>query len=189
MPRQIEHFTTSGRKIIRLAQNAAIKSQHSEITADHIFLAMTRANDTNAFFALQDVDIIESKLARFLSVLHPPAKDHPLRFEGVSFSDEIQDLFRLSLIDATIRGYDYIASAHLLMGLMRLNSKTVDAILEHFSLDRKEVIKAIEIYFDHSIEAEKHRIPINVGQDENLGCLPMLQELLYELTRKRKNDE
>lgn len=189
MPRQIEHFTSSGRKILRLAQNVALKAQHSEIAADHLLLAMTRANDTNAFFALQDVDIIESKLARFLSVLHPPTKDHPLRFEGVAWSEEVQDLFKLSLIDATIRGYDYIASAHLLVGLMRLNSKTVDAILEHFSLERKEVIKAVEVYFDHSIEAEKHRIPISVGQDEAMGCLPMLQELLYELTRKRKNDE
>lgn len=189
MPHQIEHFTTSGRKIVRLAQNAAIQSRHSEILADHIFLAMARAKDTNAYFALHDVDIIDSKLARFLRVLHPPTKTHPLHYEGVTFGGEIQNLFRLSLIEATIRGYDYIASAHLLMGLMRLNSATVTAILEHFSLDRKEVIKAVEVYFENSIEAEKYRIPIAVAPDDNLGCLPMLHDLLQELTRKRKNDE
>ncbi|GAB5492746.1 MAG: hypothetical protein Phog2KO_29610 [Phototrophicaceae bacterium] len=189
MPRQIEHFTASGRKVIRLARNIAIRAQHSELSVDHIMLAMTHAKDTNAYHALQDVDIIDSKLAPYLSILHPPTKDHPLRFDGLRFGDEIQDLFRLSFLDATLRGHDYIASAHLLIGLMRLNSQTITAILEHFSLERKELIKATEYYFDKSVEAEKHRIPISVASEENLGCLPMLQTILLELSRKRKNDE
>ena len=189
MPRQMEHFTSSGRKIIRLARNVAIKSQHTELTVGHIMLAMTRAKDTNAFFALQDVDIIDSKLARYLTVLHPPSKDHPLRFNGLEFADEIQDLFQLSLIDTKLRGHDYIESTHLLIALMRLNNKTITAILEHFSLERKEIIKATEYYFDYSMEAEKHRIPVSLSHEENLGCLPILQTILQDLSRKRKNDE
>ncbi len=189
MPRQIEYFTASGRKVLRLAQNIALRLQHGEITPDHILLAMTRAKDTNAYYALQDVDVIEGKLARYLSVLHPANNKHPLRFEGVKFSDEAEELFRLSMIDATLRGYDYIASAHLLIGMMRLKSQVVDDILAHFSLERKQVIKATETYFEHSIEVEKHRIPISVTDDDAIGCLPALREALYELTRKRKNDD
>ena len=189
MPRQIEYFTSSGRTVLRLAQNIAIRLQHGEIMPDHILLAMTRAKETNAFRALQDVDVIEGKLARYLSVLHPANNDHPLRFEGVSFADESEELFRLSMVDATLRGYDYIASAHLLIGMMRLKSPLVDDILAHFSLDRKQVIKATEYYFEHSIEVEKRRIPISEVDEETIGCLPAIREALYELTRKRKNDD
>jgi|GEM_PF-5998109 len=189
MPRQIEYFTASGRKILRIAQNIALRQQHDEIAIDHILLAMTRATDTNAYHALQDVDIIDGKLARFLSVFHPANTDHPLKFKGVEFSDEAQTLFNLALMDAKVRGYDYIASTHLLVAMARLNSPIVDAILEHFSLERKAVIKAVEYYFEHSIEVEKHRIPIDIADDENIGCLPALRDILNELTRKRKHDE
>lgn len=189
MPRQIEYFTTSGRKILRIAQNIALRQLHEEITVDHILLAMTRASDTNAYHALQDVDIIDGKLARYLSVLHPANTDHPLRFQGVQFSDEAQTLFNLALVEAKLRAYDYIASAHLLIAMTRLNSPTVDAILEHFSLERKAIIKAAEYYFEQSIEVEKHRIPIEVADEDNIGCLPALRDILYDLTRKRKNDE
>lgn len=189
MPRQIEYFTASGRSILRLAQNIAIRLQHPEIMPDHILLAMTRARDTNAYHALVDVDVIESKLARYLSLLHPANNEHPLRFEGVDFAEQSEELFRLSMVDATLRGYDYIASTHLLIGMMRLQSDIVDDILEHFSLERKQVIKASEYYFEHSVEVEKHRIPISITDEDNIGCLPAIREALNELTRKRKNDD
>lgn len=186
MARQIEHFTSSGRRILRLSQNIAIRLQHDRITPDHLLLAMTRANDTNAFFALQDVDIIEGKLARYLSVIHPATNDHPLRFEGVEFADETQQLFHLSRIDATLRGDDYIASAHLLIGMMRLPNSLIDDVLVHFSLDRKTVIKATEYYFEYSVELAKHRIPISVTADDDpMGCLAVLQDVIHTLTRKR----
>lgn len=187
MPRQIEYFTGSGRTVLRLAQNIAIRLQHPDIMPDHILLAMTRASDTNAYHALLDVDVIEGKLARYLSVLHPANNDHPLRFQGVEFAEESEELFHLSMIDATRRGDAYIASAHLLVGMMRLKSPIVDDILEHFSLERKQVIKATEYYFVHSVEAEKHRIPI-VMEDNN-GCLSALQEALYILIGKQTNHD
>lgn len=189
MPRQIEYFTASGRTVLRLAQNIALRLQHPEIMPNHILLAMTRAKDTNAYRALEDVDLIESKLARYLSILQPANNKHPLHFEGVVFSEESEELFRLSMVDATVRGYDYIASAHLLIGMMRLQSAIVDDMLEHFSLERKQVIKATETYFQHSVETEKYRIPISVTDDDAIGCLPALIEALNELTRKRKNDD
>lgn len=186
MARTIEHFTSSGRQILRLSQNIAIRLQHDRITPDHLLLAMARAADTNAYFALQDVDIIEGKLARYLSVVHPASNDHPLRFDGVQFADETQQLFHLSRIDATLRGDDYIASTHLLIGMMRLPNALIDDVLTHFSLDRKTVIKAAEYYFEYSIEVPKHRIPIALNEtDDPIGCLAALRDALNALIRKR----
>lgn len=188
MTLQPDYFTRSGKQILQSAQLIAFQAQHDEITSDHLFLAMARAKDTNAYHALQEVDIHAGKLARYLKVLHPNKSAHPLRFAGVEISDEVQQIFRLSLIDATIRGDDYIASAHLLIGMMRHKSEMIQAILNHFSLEPKEVIKATEYYLEHSIEIEKTRIRVQV-EDEPLGCFGMLLALVEDLTRKRKNDE
>lgn len=180
-----KYFTRSGERILQTAQAIAIRFQHENITPDHILLAMTRTTETDAHLALDDVDIIESKLGRYLSTKHPSKRKHPLHFEGVQFSDESQEVFHLSRIDATLRGDDYIASAHLLMGLMRSRSPMIDDILKHFSLERKSVIKATEYYFDHSIETAKVRIPISVADEDANGCLAMLQDILFALNRRR----
>ncbi|MGJ3240021.1 MAG: Clp protease N-terminal domain-containing protein [Anaerolineae bacterium] len=187
---QIDYFTSSGRKVLRLAQNIAIRAQHKEITPDHLLLAMTRATDTNAYHALHDVDVIESKLARYWSVVHPSRRDHPLFFDGVQYADSTQQVFQLSWVETKLRGYDYIGSAHLLIGLMRFESATIDDLLAHFSLERKQVIKATAYYFEYSIEQEKHRIPISTGDEANAsGCLALLNDLLLAWNRKRKRDE
>ncbi|MEM9954699.1 MAG: Clp protease N-terminal domain-containing protein [Chloroflexota bacterium] len=185
MPRQRDYFTSSGNRILRVAQAIAMRLQHETIDPDHILLAMTRTQNTDAYLALHDVDVIESKLSPYLSSKHPAKRKHPLHFQGVEFSDASQEVFRLSLIDATLRGDDYIASAHLLIGLMRVPSAMMDDILAHFSLERKAVIKATEYYLDHSIEDAKVRIPITASDDDALGCWNALREALYELTRRR----
>lgn len=185
-----DYFAKSGHHILTLAHRIATQAGHETIETDHILLAMTRSPQTNAYHALQDVDIIDGKLARYLRVLHPPKKGHPLRFEGAQIADEIQVLFNLSMTEAKLRGEDYIASAHLLIGLMRLQSETVAAILEHFALEPKDVIKATEYYFEYSVEAQKVRISVEqASYEENVGCVAALSEIFYELTRKRKNDE
>lgn len=193
MPQQPDIFTKSAQQVLEIAQGIAFRQRHAHLTTDHVLLAMTRAQDTNAFHALREVDIIESKLTRFLRTLHPPSDAHPLRYTGLEVSPTVQEVIQLSYVHATLRGDDYIGSGHLLVGMMRVKSKTVDAVLDHFSLKTKQVIKAAEYYLQHSVEVTKHRIPIEIAP-EQAGCIGQLRALLTDAlsrpqNRKQKNDE
>lgn len=183
MPRQPDLFNSSVQQILNAAQKIAYRKQHDELTTDHLLLAMTQIQETDAYHALRDVDIIESKLGRFLSSLHPNGDAHPLRYDGLRVSDTVQTVFQLSYVQATVRGDDYIGSGHLLIGMMRVQSKTVAAVLDHFALEPKQVIKAAEHYLDNPIEATRHRIPVALDPDvAAAGCISQLSRLVTALS-------
>lgn len=178
MPKTMERFINTSRQVLLISQTIAEDFKAQEITISHIFLAMTRLETCEAYLALTDFDIIDTKLTPFIK-----SKQKPLDMVGsLDLSADTKKMLELAVDTARRKGHHYIGTAHMLIGILRLDSEEINALLEHFDVETKEILKRAEYYLDHanSIEQqEAQQLLIDYfSESDGVGCFASIMQFL-----------
>jgi ATP-dependent Clp protease ATP-binding subunit ClpA len=111
-----ERFTPRARNVVVAAQNAAHEAHNSEITPDHLLLAVLGDTDALAgkLLIAQQVDPQAVRAA----VTLPAAVDNPPQL--TPFSGPARKALELTFREALRLGHNYIGTEHLLLALLEL---------------------------------------------------------------------
>jgi ATP-dependent Clp protease ATP-binding subunit ClpA len=111
-----ERFTPRARNVVVAAQNAAHEAHNSEITPDHLLLAVL--GDTDALAGkLLIAQQVDPKAVR-AAVTLPAAVDNPPQL--TPFSGPARKALELTFREALRLGHNYIGTEHLLLALLEL---------------------------------------------------------------------
>lgn len=153
MPNKMERFTNSSRLILNLTEEVAKEFNSSKIVPVHLLLAMSRAPETDAFLALDDYHIIESKLLPFVKIKRPP---QAMKADNVELSDAIKRILELSLDSARQHEHFWIGSGHLLIGLLGYEKDDlIGDVLDHFAVHRVDIIQRTGEYLSDYASPEQ----------------------------------
>lgn len=160
------YFSKHTLDVLQRTQNIAEGLGQREIRLEHLFLAMTHAEDTDAYFVLADCDIIASKLMPFVKRKQAPA---PENLEAnIQISDDVKAVLEHAVIATQTRKSTFVTSAHLLIGLMNYESDVITDILAHFDISRATVIYQAAQYLalDKSVEGSSAQDTAFIAADE-----------------------
>ena len=136
MPNRMERFTQRSRRVLSLAQEAAMSMHSAWINSDHLLLGLLNEPDGTAAQALRasGVDASEvANLARQQSKARPRSPAHP------DLSAECKRTLEFAVDEARRLGHNYIGTEHLLLGLCRLEKGAALDILRKLNVSREQI--------------------------------------------------
>jgi ATP-dependent Clp protease ATP-binding subunit ClpC len=140
-----ERFTERARQVVVLAQDEARTLKHNHIGTEHILLGLLREEDGVAGRVLEalgvTVEAVRAQVARIVR------QGDEVVTGQIAFTPRAQKVLELGLREALSLGHDYIATEHILLGLVRENEGVAARILLEFDADadriRTEVISRL----------------------------------------------
>jgi ATP-dependent Clp protease ATP-binding subunit ClpC len=140
-----ERFTERARQVVVLAQDEARTLKHNHIGTEHILLGLLREEDGVAGRVLEalgvTVEAVRAQVARIVR------QGDEVVTGQIAFTPRAQKVLELGLREALSLGHDYIATEHILLGLVRENEGVAARILLEFDADadriRNEVISRL----------------------------------------------
>jgi ATP-dependent Clp protease ATP-binding subunit ClpC len=123
----MELFTTSSRRVLSLAHQAAERLRDQIIDTEHLLLGLLEDEDGVAGRALRKLGLSSEKLEALIKKLAPADKDFdPNRVE---LSAAVQTALEHSVAEALRLGENSIDTEYLLLGLVQFENRAM-AILE-----------------------------------------------------------
>jgi ATP-dependent Clp protease ATP-binding subunit ClpC len=138
-----ERFTERARQVVVLAQDEARTLKHNYIGTEHILLGLLREEDGLAGRVLDSLDItveeVRAQVARAIG------QGDEVTTGQIAFTPRARKVLELAQREALELGHDYIATEHILLGLVRETDGVAVRILLDFDADaetiRNEVIR------------------------------------------------
>ena len=110
-------FTERARKVLSLAEQAAISLYHNYVGTEHILLGLVKEGQGVAARVLADAGITEDKVLSMIRKIIGEGKSQVER--TVSLTPRSKKILNLSMDEARRLGHNYIGTEHLLLGLIR----------------------------------------------------------------------
>jgi ATP-dependent Clp protease ATP-binding subunit ClpA len=143
-----ERFTGPARRVVVLAQEEARMFDHNYIGTEHILLGLIREHDGIAAKALESLGISLDAVRHQVSEIIGQGKQAPSGH--VPFTPRAKKVLELSLREAQQLGHHYIATEHILLGLIREGDGVAAQVLVKLGADlnevRQRVIKLLHGY-------------------------------------------
>ena len=177
MPDKMQRLTDSSRMVLKATEKSAKALQSSVILPVHLLLGMTRTENTDACLALEDYDIIDSKLLPFVKLKRPPQENLSNK---IDLSDGIKTVLELSHLSATEHAHFWIGSGHLLIGLLRHEDSMVSDVLAHFGVQRRGLIMRTEAYLEDYDLQDKSLIAyrkLQLQPSDNTGLIGFFRRI------------
>src|SRR2546423_13148314 len=138
-----ERFTERARQVVVLAQDEARTLKHNYIGTEHILLGLLREEEGLAARVLDSLDItveeVRAQVARAIG------QGDEVTTGQIAFTPRARKVLELAQREALELGHDYIATEHILLGLVRETDGVAVRILLDFDADagtvRDEVIR------------------------------------------------
>lgn len=179
--KNLESFTPIARQTVTVAEELAKVLKIKLITTELLLLALASIEDSDAFNALDDCDIIASKLRPFLeTTVFPKLEKSDSDSYQLDLTADVRKVLELSVDSARRQGVYYISTAHLLIGMMRLNRENINTILAHFDVKRQDVIELADAHARKSDTPEKDLWRTQIAKRKNVGragCFASLLDL------------
>ena len=141
MPNRMERFTQRSRRVLSLAQEAAMSMDSASIDTEHLLLGLMREEAGIAARVLRDLGLdqrrVEGLAAQFTKAEAQSADSQPDLSTGVKKSLE------LAVDEARRLGHNYIGSEHLLLGLLRLEDGAALDILRKLNISREQIRQSV----------------------------------------------
>ena len=147
-----ERFTERARQVVVLAQEEARSLRHNHIGTAHILLGLLREEDG---LGAQVLNSLGLSLERVRAEIVRRAGDtgDEVTSGQIPFTPRAKKVLELSLREALSLSHDYIATEHILLGLVREAEGTAVQILIDFGADpetvRNEVIRLLPESKEH----------------------------------------
>jgi ATP-dependent Clp protease ATP-binding subunit ClpC len=117
-----ERFTAGAKQSLVLAQESARALHHRQIGPEHLLLGVLHAGPSPAHSALTATGVIVDGLRARLRPGGKAVAGH------IPFTDEAKKSLEGALHEALNLGHNYIGSAHLVLGMLRLGPKTLQPL-------------------------------------------------------------
>jgi len=142
-----ELFAARARQAVVLAQEGARTLKHNYIGTEHILLGLLREEEGLAARVLESLDItVERVRAQVVRIV---GSGEEVPSDSIPFTLRAKTVLQLALREAASLGHNYIATEHILLGLVRENEGVAARILLAFDADsekiRKEVIRMLSV--------------------------------------------
>ncbi len=140
-----EHFTAEARDVVVLAQDEARALKHNYIGTEHILLGLLREQEGLAGRVLESLDItVDCARAQVVRIV---GSGEEITSGQIPFTPRAKKVLELSRREGLSLGHEYIASEHILLGLVRENDGVAARILLEFDADpdkiRNQVIRML----------------------------------------------
>ena len=114
-----ERFTERARQVVVLAQDEARTLKHNEIGTEHILLGLLREEDGLAARVLESLGVtLEEVRAQVARIVR---QGDEVVAGQIAFAPRARKVLELALREALSLGHDYVATEHILLGLVREN--------------------------------------------------------------------
>ena len=197
---QADRFTIKSHEAVAEAQRLAARHRNSELTAQHLLLALLEQEDGFAPAALRklsaDVTAITDRTRAAVAALPTVSgPDTPNVQPGSSFLEALQRAEK----EMAALGDEYISVGHLLLALAAKGAPTADLLPDRESLARavaetqgssrvtspnaEEIAEALEKFGrDLTADARQHKLDPVIGRDEEI------RRVIQVLSRRTKNN-
>lgn len=142
---RFEMFTEQARRVLTLAQEEAIRFNHSYIGTEHILLALEREHEGVGHRALIKLGISMSKVRAAVEFIIGRGEE-PSTGE-IRLTPRAKRVVELAMDEAENLGHSYVGTEHLLLGLLREGEGIAAGVLESFGVTlekaRAEVVKLL----------------------------------------------
>src|SRR5712692_3435299 len=132
-----ERFTERARQVVVLAQDEARALKHNYIGTEHILLGLLREDEGLAARVLESLDItveeVRAQVARIVG------QGDEVTTGQIPFTPRAKKVLELSLREAMALGHNYIATEHILLGLLRENEGVAVRILLDLGVDAEKI--------------------------------------------------
>jgi ATP-dependent Clp protease ATP-binding subunit ClpC len=145
MPCMFERFTERARQVVVLAQDEARTLKHNYIGTEHILLGLLREEEGLAARVLESLDItVEEVRAQVVELV---GLGEGVGTGQIPFTPRAKAVLESALREALSIGHNYIATEHILLGLVREREGVATEILLAFDADaekiRNEIIRLL----------------------------------------------
>ncbi|MBZ4688215.1 MAG: ATP-dependent Clp protease ATP-binding subunit ClpC [Clostridia bacterium] len=138
-------FTERAHKVLRLAQEEAQKLNHAAVGTEHLLLGLLSEGEGVAAKALVNlgVNLNEARAA----VEQIIGKGEQENIKSIAFTPRAKKVLELANEEARRFGVNYVATEHILLGLIREGEGVAARVLSNFGISaekvREEVIKLL----------------------------------------------
>jgi ATP-dependent Clp protease ATP-binding subunit ClpC len=191
----IDRFTQRARRVLSLAHQEADKNQDAMIGTEHILIGLLLVDGSTAGKVLYDLDLkvdvvreviskMEKKTESEADSASDPAKDEML-------SDEVQDILRRAVIEATRNGQVYVSTEHLLLALIDTKDSAAVAVLRRLGISPEQIRKQLKrvmeegnVQPDAKSDPARTRSERKPKTEKKSSESPLIDQLAIDLTAK-----
>jgi len=132
-------FTDRAKRIIILAREEALRLSHDYIGTEHLLLGLVRLGEGVAVTTLQsfgiDLDTIRQEVERLIQ----PGQGAMHMGGEIPFTPEAKRVLDLAWDEARTLGHNYVATEHILLGLIREEEGVAARVLTSLGIDLRKV--------------------------------------------------
>ena len=171
-----ERFTERARQVVVLAQEEARALSHNYIGTEHILLGLAREEEGLAARVLKSLDITVERLRA--EVVRLVASNDQAKARMIPFTAEAKRALEGALHEALVLGHEYVATGHILLGLVRETDDVTASILAALGTDADKIR-------DETIRMLSGTKSQRAGVGQQLGYVnPRVSERLTERARQ-----
>lgn len=137
-----ERYTEKARRAVVLAQDEARGFNHNYIGTEHLLLGLIRVEDSVSAEVLASLDLTADEVRKLTDRFVGRGTDAPLTGQ-IPFTPRTKKVLELGLREALSLGHNYIATEHVLLGLVRENGGVAARILSTFDLSAERIRDAV----------------------------------------------
>jgi ATP-dependent Clp protease ATP-binding subunit ClpA len=146
----MERFTQRTRRILTLAQEAAERLQHDQITPGHVLLALTHEKESIAYRVLNDLRVDQPRVE---DVLPPMVQPGHVPNAKLALAPGTKKLLELAVENARHLEHHYIEPEHLLLGLVSEDEDNTSQLFKRLNVNPNEIrTRTLRILQDKTVE-------------------------------------
>ena len=171
MADKLERFTKQARRVLKLAQEEALKFNHSYIGTEHLLLGLLNDKDSAAVKVLRDMGVNPAHVRRTLERLIKPGRRAP---SHLTLTPRTKRVLALAVDEARRLGHNYVGTEHLLLALVKEDEGLAVDVLRNMGLD----LDAIRKRTTKLLVETKPRTTVRPAE----STTPLLDQLAVDLT-------
>lgn len=190
----IDRFTQRARKVLSLAHKEANESHAKMIGTEHILIGLLMVEGSTAGKVLHDLDLNADQIRdalKHMSEEESTIEEHKTNPEEI-LSDEVQEILKQALIEATKAEQVYVSTEHLLLSLISSNNSRAVLILRRLGIIPEQIRKQLKRVLDESASAPvepasqepERRTERKPRAAKSTGNSPLIDQLATDLTAK-----
>lgn len=192
-----DKFTNRTKQVVKLAKKVSQILNHNYLGTEHLLLGLIKLGQGIA------VNVLRSMGVDYDSVLAEVEKTVGIGPENQMYgepllTEKVRKVFKVANEEATTLNHSYVGTEHLLLALLRDSGGMAVQILEHLSLDvkeiRREILRELETFNmqlppigSAGSSVKKERIGIG-GQVDKMPALKAYGHDITELCCQKKID-
>lgn len=179
-----ERFTDRSRKVMQLANQAALQLNHEYIGTEHILLGLIKEGAGVACCVLKNLDLDPAKIqAKIESIVC--AGQEPVTMGKLPQTPRAKKAIEYAIEEARSLVHNYVGTEHLLLGLLRVEEGVASQVLAELGIKTAEVRQEIMYLLGRNADGTPVKTADEILAEINrvLG-LDIKPEVMVEMIKK-----